>query len=92
MRLVLEYTYAAPASQVEWCILLWQQMFPNASRFLQRWGVDELIGDNLVEHDEANTWSGGPGLNLISKIDAKKVSKSSGFPWFEQMKLWLTYG
>jgi hypothetical protein len=56
-------------------------MFPNASRFLRRWGVEDLIGDNLVEHDEANTWSGGPGLNLISKIDAKKVSTACGFPW-----------
>ncbi|ETN44863.1 uncharacterized protein HMPREF1541_09738 [Cyphellophora europaea CBS 101466] len=57
-------------------------MFPNASRFLLRWGVTKLIGDNLVEHEEANTWSGGPGLNLISKIDAKKVSRASGFPWY----------
>lgn len=57
-------------------------IFPNASRFLLRWGVDELIGDNLVQHDEANTWSGGPGLHPISKLDAKAEARKCGFPWY----------
>ena len=57
------------------------KIFPNASRFLVRWGVDKLIGDNLVEHELANTWSGGPGLKLISRFDAKTEARMCGFPW-----------
>ena len=30
------------------------QMTPNASRLLVRWGVDRVIGDNLVEFEEFN--------------------------------------
>jgi salicylate hydroxylase len=31
------------------------QVFLNVSRLLVRWGVDKLIGDNLIAVDEINT-------------------------------------
>ncbi len=36
------------------------QIFSNISKYLIRWGVDEIIGDNLVEVDEVRTWYNCP--------------------------------
>ncbi|KAM0251712.1 hypothetical protein ACHAQJ_008033 [Trichoderma viride] len=44
------------------------QMFPNVSRFLVRWGVDKIIGDNLVHHEECNTYS-GPDATWVVRRD-----------------------
>lgn len=54
------------------------QVFSNVSRLLVRWGVDELIGDNLIEVDEINTW--GADSELLSRFDPKLGAKQSGFP------------
>lgn len=57
------------------------QVFPNISRFLVRWGVDKIIGDNLVAHEECNTYA-GPKATLIAHSLAKDLVKSAGFPWY----------
>ncbi|KAL6241138.1 hypothetical protein RBB50_012042 [Rhinocladiella similis] len=54
------------------------QVFPNVSRLLIRWGVDELIGDNLIIVDEANTWAADG--SLLARFDPKQGAKQSGFP------------
>lgn len=56
-------------------------MIPNVSRFLVRWGVDKIIGDNLVAVDEFNTYS-GPDATLIARTDPKITVRSAGFPWY----------
>ena len=57
------------------------QMFSNVSRLLVRWGVDEIIGDNLVAVDEINTW--GANSELLARFDPKLGAKQTGFPhWF----------
>ncbi len=50
------------------------------SRYLLRWGVDEIIGDNLVEVDEVRTW----GLNgeVVTRVDSKRVKRICGFPHY----------
>jgi len=55
-------------------------MVPNVSRFLVRWGVDNIIGDNLVLFDEINTYSGHEAT-LVARSDPKTVGKNAGFPW-----------
>ncbi|KAJ9614203.1 hypothetical protein H2200_002339 [Cladophialophora chaetospira] len=54
------------------------QMFPNVSRLLIRWDVDQIIGNNLIFLDEINTW--GLDDELIGKYDPKVGKKLSGFP------------
>ena len=53
---------------------------PNASRLLIRWGVDKIIGDNLVRHDEVNCYWGPEG-HLVAYTKTKEVSEKAGFPW-----------
>jgi salicylate hydroxylase len=54
------------------------QMFSNVSRLLIRWGVDEIIGRDLIELDAINTW--GLGDELIGTFDVAWGRKMSGFP------------
>lgn len=54
------------------------QVFSNISRLLVRWGVDEIIGDNLIAVDEVNTW--GADNQLIARFDPKLGAKQAGFP------------
>ena len=54
------------------------QVFPNISRFLIRWGTDEIIGDNLIAVDEINSW--GADGSLIAHLDTKVAARKSGFP------------
>lgn len=54
------------------------QMFANVSRLLVRWGVDELIGDDLIAVDEINTW--GANGELLARFDPKMGGKQTGFP------------
>lgn len=56
-------------------------MFPNVSRLLIRWGVDKIIGDNLVAHEECNTYY-GKDAELIAYSDPKDMLKNTGFPWW----------
>lgn len=56
-------------------------MFPNVSRLLVRWGVDKIIGDNLVLHEECNTYY-GKDTELIAYSDPKDMAKNTGFPWW----------
>ena len=53
-------------------------MFPNISKYLIRWGVDEIIGDNLVQVDEVRTW--GVNGEVVTRVDTKRVHKICGFP------------
>ena len=56
-------------------------MLPNVSRFLIRWGVDKIIGDDLVPFKECNTrW--GPDATLIEHSDTTAVVRNTGFPWW----------
>ena len=59
--------------------LLSEQVFPNISRFLIRWGVDKIIGSNLVAHEECNTYY-GRDAELIAYSDPKRLVKNTGFP------------
>jgi len=46
------------------------QLMPNVSRLLIRWGVDEIIGDNLVAPVEMRTWMvSTPSFILIHTKD-----------------------
>ena len=54
------------------------QIFPNVSKYLIRWGVDEIIGDNLVQVDEVRTW--GVNNDVVAKVDSKRVHRLTGFP------------
>ncbi|KAK4948570.1 hypothetical protein LTR10_012574 [Elasticomyces elasticus] len=54
------------------------QVFSNVSRLLIRWGLDEIIGDNLIAVDEINTW--GADNELIARFDPKLGAKQAGFP------------
>jgi salicylate hydroxylase len=56
------------------------QIFPNISRYLIRWGVDEIIGDDLVEVDEVRTW--GLQGQIVTRVDSKRVRKICGFPHY----------
>ncbi|OCL14438.1 FAD/NAD(P)-binding domain-containing protein [Glonium stellatum] len=56
------------------------QMTPNAARLLRAWGVDKVIGDNLVRFEELNLRrkdgtkvGGGPTI---------RVEKTLGQPWW----------
>jgi len=57
------------------------QIFGNVSRFLVRWGVDKLIGDNLVRPMEFNTWGHDGENKLIGHLDMERMEKEQGFPW-----------
>jgi len=60
------------------------QMFGNVSRFLIRTGIDQIIGDNLVQCDEVRTWGHDVEgeFPLIGRIDVRKVVRDQGFPWW----------
>lgn len=57
------------------------QVFTNVSRFLVRWGVDKIIGDDLVRPVECNTWGSERPDQLIAHIDMERMVKDQGFPW-----------
>lgn len=60
------------------------QMSGNISRFLVRTGVDEIIGDDLVQVTEVRTWGYSDkheeNGQLIGRIDVRHVVKIQGFP------------
>ena len=54
------------------------QIFPNVSRYLIRWEVDELIGDNLVSVSEVRTWASDG--TVVTRVDTEHVRRITGFP------------
>ena len=54
------------------------QIFSNISKYLIRWGVDEIIGDNLVQVDEVRSW--GVDGKVVTRVDTKRVQRITGFP------------
>lgn len=53
------------------------QIFSNVSRYLIRWDVDEIIGDNLVSVD-VRTW--GHDGQVVTRVDNRRVRRITGFP------------
>lgn len=73
------------------------QMFGNVSRFLRRSGVDEIIGDNLVQMKEVRIWANYPEQpskngQLVGRMDVNHVVKDQGFPWWVVRRDHLHYG
>lgn len=56
-------------------------MFPNVSRLLIRWGVDKLIGENLVAHETCNMYY-GEDAKLVAYNACSEMATKSGFPWW----------
>ncbi|KIX08555.1 uncharacterized protein Z518_03211 [Rhinocladiella mackenziei CBS 650.93] len=54
------------------------QIFSNVSKYLLRWDVDKIIGENLVTVDEVRTWS--VSGQVVTRVDPKQVKKLTGFP------------
>ncbi|KAH8812439.1 salicylate hydroxylase [Xylogone sp. PMI_703] len=58
------------------------QVFGNVSRFLIRWGVDHIIGDDLVRPVEYNCWGADGPHKLIGYINMLRMEREQGFPWW----------
>lgn len=56
------------------------QMTPNASVLLQRWGVDKIIGENLVQFEELNMRRQDGTPVGYTKIDA--IERDLQRPWW----------
>ena len=56
------------------------QMTPNVARLLVRYGVSEIIGDDLVQCDRINMR--GPDGSIVGFSDFKSIIKNFGFPWW----------
>ncbi|KIW18540.1 hypothetical protein PV08_02828 [Exophiala spinifera] len=67
------------------------QMTPNVSRFLIRWGVDQVLGNSLVEFDELNLRK--KDGTLIGHLKVKDtVRRQFGFPWWTVHRMHLLWG
>lgn len=60
------------------------QMTPNVSRFLIRWGVSDIIGDDLVQCDSVNMRRSSDG-KIVAYTDFKRTVRDYGFPWWGEM-------
>ena len=71
------------------------QMTPNVSRLLVRYGIDEIVGENLVQCDGIATWvddgataagrSGGGEAVMGRQVgwtDLRRVTRNYGFSWW----------
>lgn len=56
------------------------QMTPNVSRFLVRWGVSDLIGDDLVQCDDVKMRS--TDGKVVAYTDFRDVKTRWGYPWY----------
>lgn len=56
------------------------QMTPNVSVLLQKWGVADVIGDNLVQIEELNMRR--KDGTLVGHTDIPVVEKALGRPWW----------
>lgn len=67
------------------------QMTPNVARLLIKWGVSEVIGDNLVEFEELNMRRrDGTPVGYTRMIP--NVRKNLGFPWWLVHRMHLHEG
>lgn len=56
------------------------QMTPNVARLLIRWGVSDIIGDDLVQCDEVNMRN--MDGRIVGYTDLKKTVRDYGYPWY----------
>ncbi|KAH8680752.1 hypothetical protein BX600DRAFT_428733 [Xylariales sp. PMI_506] len=56
------------------------QMTPNAARLLQRWGVDKIIGENLVRFNGFNLRRRDG--EIVGHTDALGLEEDLGHPWW----------
>lgn len=57
------------------------QMTPNVSRFLVKWGVSDIIGDDLVQCDNVNMRRADG--KIVAYTDFKKTIRDYGYPWYD---------
>lgn len=62
------------------------QMTPNVSRFLTKWGVSDIIGDDLVQCDNVNMRR--TDGKIIAYTDFKKTVRDYGYPWYGEDLVW----
>lgn len=55
------------------------QMTPNVARLLIRWGVDKVIGENLVEYEELNLRNKEGERVGFAKMESRRWT---GVPWW----------
>jgi salicylate hydroxylase len=58
------------------------QMTPNVARFLIKWGVSDIIGDELVQCDNVNMRRADG--KIIAYTDFKKTVRDYGYPWYDE--------
>ena len=63
------------------------QMTPNVSRFLIKWGVSDIIGEDLVQCDNVNMRR--TDGKIIAYTDFKRTVRDYGYPWYEEDVLHL---
>jgi salicylate hydroxylase len=61
------------------------QMTPNVSRFLIKWGVSDINGDDLVQCDNVNMRR--PDGKIVAYTDFKKTVRDYGYPWYDEVIL-----
>lgn len=67
------------------------QMTPNVARLLVDWGVDQVIGDNLVEFEELNMRKrDGTPVGYTRMIP--DVRRNLGYPWWLVHRMHLHEG
>ncbi|KIW70539.1 hypothetical protein, variant 1 [Phialophora macrospora] len=67
------------------------QMTPNVARLLMKWGVDKVIGDDLVEFEELNMRrKDGTKIGYTKTIP--NVRKNLGVPWWLVHRMHLHSG
>ncbi|ETI23936.1 hypothetical protein G647_05743 [Cladophialophora carrionii CBS 160.54] len=67
------------------------QMTPNVARLLMKWGVDKVIGDNLVEFEELNMRrKDGTKIGYTKTIP--NVRNNLGVPWWLVHRMHLHSG
>lgn len=62
------------------------QMTPNISRLLLRWGVSNIIGDNLVRYDDIKMRKTDGKVVSYTELVPKTVRKT-GFPVIDSLPL-----
>ena len=55
-------------------------MTPNVSRLLIKWGVDKIIGNDLVRHEEMNLRRRDG--TIVGHSGPGRIERELGFPWW----------
>ena len=63
-------------------------MTPNVSRLLIRWGVADVIGENLVEFEELNLRKRDGTLVGYTKMNARRWT---GLPWWLVHRMYVAW-